>query len=111
MTLLQLVLHTSFAMTQFEADIGRVGKLDTLILSSDAVTGSQDFRRQIDAKLIGTSALLQATLSMLIEGKGQIVFVNSSQARRESSRVAITENGRSRGHMLKDAAAARPWCR
>ena len=77
-------------ITQVASDIGRVGRLDALILTSGAYTRSQDpqdFRRQIDANLIGPYALLQATLPMLIESKGQIVFINSSQALRGTAGV------------------------
>jgi NADP-dependent 3-hydroxy acid dehydrogenase YdfG len=71
------------ALDQLANDINRKGKLDALILSSGTYTRSQDphdFRQQIDANIIGPYALLQATLPALIESKGQIVFVNSSQA-------------------------------
>ena len=71
------------AVAQVASDINREGKLDALVLSSGTYARSQDpndFRRQIDANIIGPYALLQATLPMLIESKGQIVFVNSSQA-------------------------------
>lgn len=65
------------------SDIRHTGKLDALILTSGIYERSQDpqdFRRQLDANITGPYALLQATLPVLIESSGQIVFVNSSQA-------------------------------
>jgi NAD(P)-dependent dehydrogenase (short-subunit alcohol dehydrogenase family) len=76
-------------LTDGEA-IGRVGaeissrsRLDVLVLSSGTYERSCEpavFASQIAANVVGPYALLQQLLPLLVEAKGQVVFVNSSQA-------------------------------
>jgi len=57
--------------------------LDVLVLSSGTYERSREpavFARQIAANLVGPYALLQQLLPLLIEAKGQVVFINSTQA-------------------------------
>jgi NADP-dependent 3-hydroxy acid dehydrogenase YdfG len=80
---LALDLTDLVAVARAGAEIVGSGKLDVLVLSSGIYVRSQDpetFRRQLDANLTGPYALLQAILPILIERKGQIIFLNSSQA-------------------------------
>ena len=58
-------------------------RLDVLVLSSGTYERSREpavFARQIAANLVGPYALLQQLLPLLIEAKGQVVFINSTQA-------------------------------
>jgi NAD(P)-dependent dehydrogenase (short-subunit alcohol dehydrogenase family) len=78
-------------------DIGRVNaeislksRLDVLVLSSGTYERSREpevFARQIAANLVGPYALIQQLLPLLIEAKGQVVFINSSQALRAAAGV------------------------
>jgi NAD(P)-dependent dehydrogenase (short-subunit alcohol dehydrogenase family) len=70
------------AVETIAAAIATKGRLDVLIMSSGTYERSHDpavFTRQIATNLIGPYALLQKLLPMLIESKGQIVFINSTQ--------------------------------
>ena len=58
------------------------GHLDILIMSSGIYERSRDaasFTRQIAANVVGPYALLNQLLPLLIEAKGQVVFINSTQ--------------------------------
>jgi NADP-dependent 3-hydroxy acid dehydrogenase YdfG len=84
-------LTDTAAVARVSAEITGNGGLDALVLSSGIYQRSRDpdmLRQQIDANLIGPYALLQALLPILIEHKGQVVFVNSSQALRASADVS-----------------------
>jgi NAD(P)-dependent dehydrogenase (short-subunit alcohol dehydrogenase family) len=66
-------------------------RLDVLVLSSGAYERSHDrsvFDRQLAANVSGPYALLRRLLPLLIEAKGQVVFINSSQALKASAEVA-----------------------
>ena len=65
-------------------------RLDVLVLSSGTYERSSDraaFDRQFAANVAGPYALLRRLLPSLIEVKGQVVFVNSSQALKASAEV------------------------
>jgi NAD(P)-dependent dehydrogenase (short-subunit alcohol dehydrogenase family) len=67
------------------ADMSPRGRLDVLVLSSGIYERSREpavFARQIAANLVGPYALLQQLLPLLIEAKGQVVFINSTQGLR-----------------------------
>jgi NAD(P)-dependent dehydrogenase (short-subunit alcohol dehydrogenase family) len=71
------------AVRRVYAEISSRGRLDVLILSSGTYERSHEpavFVRQIAANVIGPYALLQQLLPLLVESKGQVVFINSSQA-------------------------------
>ena len=58
-------------------------RMDVLVLSSGTYERTFDqkaFDRQVAANLVGPYALIQRLLPSLIESKGQIVFINSTQA-------------------------------
>jgi NADP-dependent 3-hydroxy acid dehydrogenase YdfG len=64
--------------------------LDALVLSVGAYHRSEDpgvLRVQLEANVTGPYALLRTLLPSLVESKGQIVFVNSSQALRAGAEV------------------------
>jgi NADP-dependent 3-hydroxy acid dehydrogenase YdfG len=64
------------------AEISARGRVDVLVLSSGIYERSRDpavFARQIAANVVGPYALLQQLLPLLIEAKGQVVFINSMQ--------------------------------
>jgi NADP-dependent 3-hydroxy acid dehydrogenase YdfG len=66
------------------------GRLDALILSSGIYERSntpQVFDQQIAANVLGPYALIQMLLPTLVQSKGQIIFINSSQALRASATV------------------------
>ena len=72
------------------AGIAASGRLDALVLSAGTYQRSQEpeaFRRQIDTNLVGPYALLQAVLPLLVDSKGQVIFINSSQALRAAAEV------------------------
>jgi NAD(P)-dependent dehydrogenase (short-subunit alcohol dehydrogenase family) len=72
------------------ARISARGRLDALVLSSGIYGRSREpavFTRQIAANLVGPYALLQRLLPLLIEAKGQVVFINSTQALRATAEV------------------------
>jgi len=89
--------HCLAADLTHDEDIGRVaaspllrGRLDLLVLSSGAYERSHDraaFDQQLAANVTGPYALLRSLLPLLIESKGQVVFVNSSQALKASAEV------------------------
>jgi NAD(P)-dependent dehydrogenase (short-subunit alcohol dehydrogenase family) len=76
------------AIARVGAEIASRSRLDVLVLSSGTYERSHQptvFARQIAANLMGPYALLQQLLPLLIESKGQVVFVNSSQALRAAA--------------------------
>jgi NAD(P)-dependent dehydrogenase (short-subunit alcohol dehydrogenase family) len=67
------------------AEIAERNRLDVLVLSSGTYQRSHEaavFARQVAANLIGPYALLQQLLPLLVHAKGQVVFINSTQALR-----------------------------
>jgi NAD(P)-dependent dehydrogenase (short-subunit alcohol dehydrogenase family) len=71
------------AIGHIGAEISSRSRLDVLVLSSGTYERSREpavFARQIAANLVGPYALLQQLLPLLIEAKGQVVFINSTQA-------------------------------
>lgn len=87
------------AIARVGAEIASRKRLDVLVLSSGTYERSHKptvFASQIAANLVGPYALLQQLLPMLIEGQGQVVFVNSSQALRATAglgQYAATKHG------------------
>jgi len=76
-------LTDSDALGRVYAEISSRSRLDVLVLSSGTYERSHEpaaFVRQMAANVLGPYALLQQLLPLLIEAKGQVVFVNSSQA-------------------------------
>ena len=76
-------LTDSDAVGRVSAEISSRSRLDVLVLSSGTYERSSEtavFARQIAANLVGPYALLQQLLPLLIEAKGQVVFINSTQA-------------------------------
>jgi NAD(P)-dependent dehydrogenase (short-subunit alcohol dehydrogenase family) len=70
------------AVERVAADISRKGRLDVLVLSSGIYERSQDpavFARQIAANVLGPYFLIEQLLPFLIEARGQVVFINSTQ--------------------------------
>jgi NAD(P)-dependent dehydrogenase (short-subunit alcohol dehydrogenase family) len=81
-------LTDSDAIASVGAQIALKARLDVLVLSSGTYERSHDppvFASQIAANLIGPYALLQQLLPLLLEARGQVVFVNSSQALRATA--------------------------
>jgi NAD(P)-dependent dehydrogenase (short-subunit alcohol dehydrogenase family) len=81
-------LTDNHAIGRVYAEIASRSRLDVLVLSSGTYERSHDpkvFARQIAANLIGPYALLQQLRPLLIEAKGQVVFINSSQALRATA--------------------------
>jgi NADP-dependent 3-hydroxy acid dehydrogenase YdfG len=65
------------------SDISPRGRLDVLVLSSGVYERSQEptvFTSQMAANVLGPYSLIQRLLPLIIESKGQIVFINSTQA-------------------------------
>jgi len=76
-------LTDSAAVKRVGAEISLKRRLDVLVLSSGTYERSSDpvvFTSQIAANVVGPYVLLQQLLPLLIESKGQVVFINSSQA-------------------------------
>jgi NAD(P)-dependent dehydrogenase (short-subunit alcohol dehydrogenase family) len=76
------------AIGHIGAEISPRSRLDVLVLSSGTYERSREpavFARQIAANLVGPYALLQQLLPLLIEAKGQVVFINSTQALRAAA--------------------------
>lgn len=62
--------------------VERHGRLDVLVLGSGIYERSDDpaaLQRQLDANLTAPYALLRAVLPYLLEARGQVVFINSTQ--------------------------------
>jgi len=63
-------------------------RLDVLVLSTGTYERSNEpavFGRQIAANVVGPYALLQRLLPLLIKAKGQVVFIDSTQALRAAA--------------------------
>jgi NADP-dependent 3-hydroxy acid dehydrogenase YdfG len=78
------------AVERVGSTVSTHGRLDALILSSGIYERSNDpeaLYRQIAANVCGPYALVQSLLPILVQSKGHIVFVNSSQALRASATV------------------------
>lgn len=78
------------AAARLDAAIQPVGRLDVLVLSSGTYARSCEpsvFANQIAANLLGPYALIRHLLPLLIRSKGQIVFINSTQALKASNGV------------------------
>jgi NAD(P)-dependent dehydrogenase (short-subunit alcohol dehydrogenase family) len=76
-------LAQASAIEALTARIATGGRLDILVLSSGIYERSRDpavLTRQMAANVVGPYALVQQLLPMLIEAKGQVVFINSTQA-------------------------------
>lgn len=72
------------------AEITAKGRLDILIMSSGIYERSSDpavFSRQIAVNVVGPYALIRRLLPLLIKAKGQIVFINSTQALKAAAGV------------------------
>jgi NADP-dependent 3-hydroxy acid dehydrogenase YdfG len=79
------------AVETIAAEIAAKGRLDILIMSSGIYERSRDpavFTRQIAANVVGPYALLQQLLPMLIEAKGQVVFINSTQGLKAAAGIS-----------------------
>lgn len=75
-------LTDSEAVEGVGAEVLPKGRLDVLVLSSGIYERSREpdtFARQIAANLLGPYALIQRLLPLLIEARGQVVFINSTQ--------------------------------
>jgi NAD(P)-dependent dehydrogenase (short-subunit alcohol dehydrogenase family) len=75
-------LTDSAAVTRIAAQLSPRAGLDVLVLSSGIYQPSREpeiFVGQIAANLLGPYALLQELLPLLIDAKGQVVFINSTQ--------------------------------
>jgi NAD(P)-dependent dehydrogenase (short-subunit alcohol dehydrogenase family) len=78
------------AVERVGAEISPRNRLDCLVLSSGTYERSREpavFASQIAANVVGPYALLQQLLPLLVEAKGQVVFVNSSQALKATARL------------------------
>jgi NAD(P)-dependent dehydrogenase (short-subunit alcohol dehydrogenase family) len=70
------------AVERIGAEMSASGRLDALVLSSGIYERSREpeaLARQIAANLLGPYSLLQRLLPLLIEARGQVVFINSTQ--------------------------------
>jgi NAD(P)-dependent dehydrogenase (short-subunit alcohol dehydrogenase family) len=83
-------LTDSDAIRHVYAEISPRSRLDVLVLSSGTYERSHEpaaFTSQIAANVVGPYALLQQLLPLLVETKGQVVFINSSQALKATAGV------------------------
>jgi NAD(P)-dependent dehydrogenase (short-subunit alcohol dehydrogenase family) len=83
-------LTDNSAIVRIAAEVSSRGRLDVLVLSSGIYKRSRDpdvFARQIGANLLGPYSLLQQLLPLLIEARGQVVFINSTQGLRAAAGV------------------------
>jgi NAD(P)-dependent dehydrogenase (short-subunit alcohol dehydrogenase family) len=83
-------LTQSDALARIDAEIYPRRCLDILVLSSGIYERSCEaavFARQIAANLIGPYTVLQQLLPLLIESKGQVVFINSTQGLKAAAGV------------------------
>jgi len=79
------------AIQRVAAEISSNRALDILVLSSGVYERSRDpavFCRQIAANLVGPYALIHQLLPSLIEARGQVVFINSTQGLRAGGGIA-----------------------
>jgi len=83
-------LTDSDAVERVAADISPKGRLDVLVLSSGMYERSHEptvFARQIAANVTGPYSLVQQLLPLLVASKGQVVFINSTQALKATAGV------------------------
>jgi NAD(P)-dependent dehydrogenase (short-subunit alcohol dehydrogenase family) len=83
-------LTDSNAPKRVAADLWPRGGLDVLVLSSGIYERSREpavFSRQIAANLVGPYALIQQLRPLLIQAKGQVVFINSTQGLKAAAGV------------------------
>ena len=83
-------LTDSSAVGRIASDISSKGRLDVLVLSSGIYERSHEpiaFARQIAANVVGPYSLIQQLLPFLVESKGQVVFINSTQGLKASAGV------------------------
>ena len=76
------------AIARVNIEILSRSRLDVLVLSTGPYERSNEpavFGRQIAANVVGPYALLQRLLPLLIKAKGQVVFINSTQALRAAA--------------------------
>ena len=76
------------AIARVNIEILSRSRLDVLVLSTGTYERSNEpavFGRQIAANVVGPYALLQRLLPLLIKAKGQVVFINSTQALRAAA--------------------------
>jgi NAD(P)-dependent dehydrogenase (short-subunit alcohol dehydrogenase family) len=72
------------------SNISPRGGLDVLVLSSGVYERSREptvFASQMAANVLGPYSLIQRLLPLIIESKGQIVFINSTQALKAAAGV------------------------
>ncbi|HUB45655.1 MAG TPA: SDR family NAD(P)-dependent oxidoreductase [Acetobacteraceae bacterium] len=73
-----------------QAELQQHQPLHAIVMSSGVYTRSADvgiFRMQMENNVIGPYALLRRVVPCLVEGEGDVVFINSSQALRASANV------------------------
>jgi NAD(P)-dependent dehydrogenase (short-subunit alcohol dehydrogenase family) len=78
------------AIERTSVEIASRSRLDVLVLSSGTYERSREptvFASQMAANIVGPYALLQQLLPLLIKAKGQVVFINSSQALRATAEL------------------------
>jgi NAD(P)-dependent dehydrogenase (short-subunit alcohol dehydrogenase family) len=78
------------AARRIGAEISPGGRLDILVLSSGIYERSREpetFARQIAANVVGPYALIQQLLPLLIEARGKVVFINSTQGLKAAAGV------------------------
>lgn len=78
------------AAARLDAAIRPAGRLDVLVLSSGTYARSSEpsvFAQQVSANLLGPYALIRQLLPLIIRSKGQIAFINSSQALKAGKEV------------------------
>jgi NAD(P)-dependent dehydrogenase (short-subunit alcohol dehydrogenase family) len=83
-------LIDSDAAGRIAADISPKGRLDALVLNSGMYERSHEpivFARQMAANVIGPYSLIQRLLPLLVASKGQVVFINSTQALKATAGV------------------------
>src|SRR5277367_2264285 len=83
-------LTDSNAAGRIAADISPKGRLDALVLSSGMYERSHEpdvFARQIAANVTGPYSLIQQLLPLLVTSRGQVVFINSTQALKAAAGV------------------------
>ena len=76
------------AVERVAANVLPKGRLDVLVLSSGIYERSREptvFASQIAANVLGPYALLQRLMPFIVQSKGQVVFINSSQALRATA--------------------------
>ena len=81
--LLEADLTDAAALKKVGSRIAERGRLDALVLSSGIYERSNDirmFHQQMAANVLGPYALIQELLPALLQNRGQVVFINSSQA-------------------------------